>query len=223
VQPYLGGNATTGHVKTKYDEQPYNVYEFSTVGTVLSLDTIYRIETTATDPSPDYPDQLWISEPIKKLSSIYGTVAFDYTHSSNTAGLDFSALSVFRLRLSARNIDGKLNEEVNAFNSETGDKSVIEVIITESVIFEGMPIPFYQVLLLAIASGTDGLMINSVEYKIGEDNETESLISQNNPFQVVTRDYRLKKATVIGDDTGLVTETKQVIGSSATIAIGDNI
>jgi hypothetical protein len=222
-QPYIGGDATTGQVKTLYNEQDYNVYEYTTIGASLDSSKLYRTEVIATDPSATYPDVSWTGEPIKKLDSTDGTVAFDYRHSSNTSGLDFSTLSAFRLRLSSRFIDGIINEETNAFTSETGKKNVIENIITESVIFEGMLMPFYQVRKLAIASGMDGLMINSVDYVLGDDNETESLISQNNPFQVVTRSYQLDDSLVISDDTGLVTETRQVIGSSVTIAIGDNI
>ena len=218
--PFTGTDPTTGTVKTNYNKLDYNIWEYTLVGSALSLNTIYKIDIAATDDDPNYPDVFWHSEPVQKVTT-ENTVILDYSNEENTSGLDFTTGAVFRLRLEARYIDGIINEETDDFKTDYGKKVILRTIISDSFNFEGMLYPFYLVKKIAYASGMSNLLINNVKFVKGEELEVESLIKNNNPFQIVNRSYQ-KDSETLTTYSGLVTQTQQVIGSSTVVAIGDN-
>jgi len=218
---FTGNDPTTGIIRTSYNKLDYNVYEFSLVGSALTLGNIYSILISATDDNLNYPDVSWHSEPIKKVST-KNTVIFDYSNDENTGELDFTTGSVFRLRLASRFIDGVISEDSDDFQTDYGKKTILKTLIRTSFNFEGMLYPFYIVRKIAYASGMSNLLINNVKFVRGESLEVESRISERNPFQKVNRSYQ-QDSESITTYSGLVTESQQVIGSSTEIAIGDNI
>lgn len=215
---YISGN-DTGVCQVVYDKLDYNVWKFSLVGTAISND-IYQIFITVTDDDPRYNDIEWKSEPIKKTTT-KNTVLLTYHHKSSSAGIDFTTGIKLKLRVPTRFIDGVVNEETDSFTSDYGKKTIQKTIITTSYNLETGLIPFYVVEKIAIASGMSNLLIDGVKYVKGEDSEAETLINNRNPFYKVNRDYQLDDTISIGEETGIVTTTRTVIGSDSVTAIGD--
>ncbi|MFZ7121795.1 MAG: hypothetical protein ACOWWH_12715 [Eubacteriaceae bacterium] len=212
----------TGICKTNYNEKDYNVHEFSLVGSSLDNKKIYHLEIYATDEDIRYDDVNWHSEPIYKLSSTIGTNVIDYHHSSNTAGLDFTTGIIPRLRIPCRFIKGSNNEESESFTTDYGKKIIQKTTITRNLELETDPIPFYLAEKIIIASGMDNVLINLVKFVNGETQEQEDLFDSFNPFVTVTRGYQQDDVVSIGEEIGIATQSKVVIGSSNVIAIGDN-
>jgi len=207
---------------TVYDERQYNTYEFSTSFADLTLGQTYYTKTTATDPDPRYDPVEWISEPLTAISDVSNTTIFDYRNAGeDTAGIDFTTGVTLRLRVYGRFMRGNNSLDiVNPFTSDTGKKVILKSISTRFVKFESMPMPYYSAEKISILSGMDTLNINEHPYAIDE-SEEEDFVDENNPFIKVVYTYQDNDTITISDTVGISTQTQQVIGSSLTIAIGD--
>lgn len=218
---FSGDAVQTAVVQTVYNEQVYNIWEFTLVGSALDNDKIYRAEITATDDDVRYEDIKWVSEPIYKLSSTKNTVKFVASNNAeNTVNIDFTTGIKLTMRLPGRFIVATPNEESNTFQTQQGLTKVLKTTITRNQPFESDLIPYYIVEKLAIFSGLDTLSIQNVPFVKGEDVENTPRADDNNPFYQVRRDYQLDSSIDISNQIGLVTESPEVIGESDTIVIG---
>lgn len=218
---FTGNDFQTAIVQTTYNEQVYNIWEFSLVGTYLPNNKTYKLEVVATDSDVRYQDIKWISEPIHKLSSTKGTVLFTSSNNlENTANIDFSTGIKLQLRIKGRFIVATTNEESDTFETQQGTKVVLKTTITRSIPFESGLVPYYIVEKLAIYSGLDNLLIQGVKFVSDEDIDNAARANERNPFYTIIRNYREDSSIDISDSIGLVTESPEVIGESDTIVIG---
>ena len=206
--------------QTVYNEQVYNIWEYSLVGAALSAG-IYRIEIDLQDDDVRYDDVKYDTEPICKIIDTFGTVVFDGSNSQeNTANIDFTTGINLRLRVGGRFIVSTNQEETIDFKAQSGKKVIQKTTITRSIPFESDLVPFYISEKIAILSSLDTLKVQNVDFVKGEDAETESKASEQNPFVLIVRDYQQDDQITITDNVGLVTESSQVIGSTTAAVIG---
>lgn len=218
---FSGSSVQSCRVQTLYNEQLYNVWEYTLVGQALDNDKIYNTEILATDPDVRYDDVRWIGEPVYKLSSTKNTVVFEASNGAeNTANIDFTTGIKLRMRVEGRFIVSNITENNNVFETQQGNKVQLKSVVSTITPFESGLVPFYVVRKIAILSGLDELYINGKKYVKGEEAEAETLAGERNPFYKVRRDYQEDNSLVISESIGLVTQSPEVIGDTDTIVIG---
>lgn len=218
---FSGATVQTAIVQTIYNKKVYNIWEFSTVGTALANDKIYRIEIDATDDDVRYTDIKWLSEPIYKLNSTRNTVKFVASNGAeNTANIDFTTGIELTMRLPGRYIVALPEETTSDFETQQGIKRILKTTITRNIPFESSLVPYYIVEKLSILSGLDKLVINNIPSVKGDDAENTPRADDNNPLYLIKRNYQQYNSVDISDTIGLVTESPEVIGESDTIVIG---
>ncbi len=218
---FNGDDYQTCVVKTEYDEEDYNVWEFTFSGGSLD-EGYYSMEVygyASDDGYEDYDDIYFDSECFQKVSGISNTHIFKASHSENTSGIDFDTGITLNLRVNGRLAIPTFTEEDDDFTTDEGLKVVLKSVVSTIIRFESMLIPWYIVERLAIMSGFDSLTIDGVSYIKDEDTEDESKDDDMNLMRILTRNY-IEDVTTITDEVGLTTDSISVLGTEDTTVIG---
>lgn len=218
---YTGlSSGTDAHVQSLYNALDYNIWEFTI--NFNSLDEgNYYIEVIGTDDDPRYDTITWLSEPINSSDTQYeDTTLIEWYNTSNYAQMDYSTGIINKMRIPARFMLYTANGEKESFKTDSGKIIPLKKIIARDITLETDLIPQYINEKIDIATGHDVIKINGLEVAQEENGESEGLLAEQNRMYKYTGIFRLSDTTTIGNESGIVSDSGEVLGADSGSVIG---
>jgi hypothetical protein len=213
---FTGVDGEQGITDALYNDEDYNIWQF-VINWSLIDEGNYKVYVSGTDPLPNYPDASLISEPISLMEVQNNHTLIEYTSAENIAGINYSTGITHKLRVPARYIDWRDGGESENFVSDDGKRVQLRAIVTDEVHLEVQYVPQYLIKKISLASGHSDLQINGETCVLTEKGESESKLSENNPFYTFSAWYQVGEGIETATGGGVISDTGRVLGVNGRV------
>lgn len=210
------GETISDIVTSKYNLEPWNVYEF---GFTQNAGQYYVI-VEATDTAVNYPNQIWQSEPFVFADFNANTVTIDYYDSESNAGIVYETGIQYRLRVPGRLARYNPESESEEFRDDMGVIRKQKTTYNRNYELETSFIPWWMVEKISILSGHSNIKINGIDLVLNEEVDVTDKIDENNPFYIISAVYQRKIDIDLSDKVGIISGQRGVIGINEQTVIG---
>jgi hypothetical protein len=200
-----------------YNDAQYNIYEFTLISPEGGGQL--RLEINATDDRASFEDVTWISEPIY-FANHNDVVTLKYFALENMQDVDYRTSIQFDLCIPGRYFVFLPSGEDEISEDDAGNVSLLRTTYVRTIKFESGLLPMWLTEKLIIATGHPYLYINDIEVVRRERPEIVPNTENNNPFYSFNCPFNEKKAITIGDNIGLVSSPRYLLGLSENEVIG---